>query len=97
MTIFSSINLELFYFVWILPSFLIQLSQSNFNYFGHLYGYTNLATDDNSKNNVFLFPLILGEAWHNNHHADPKNYSTTVRPFEIDPLTWIIKLISIDK
>ena len=97
MTIFASVNLELFYFVWILPSFLIQLSQSNFNYFGHLYGYTNHATDDDSKNNVFLFPLILGEAWHNNHHADPKNYSTTVRPFEIDPLTWIIKLVSIDK
>ena len=89
----ASISIELLYFIWVLPALLIQLSQSNFNYFGHIYGYRNHKTPDNSKNNVFLFPVILGEAWHNNHHNDPKNASTTVRSFEIDPLFWFISII----
>lgn len=93
-TIFlGSISIELLYFGWVLPALLIQLSQSNFNYFGHTYGYINHTTPDDSKNNMFLFPIILGEAWHNNHHGDPKNATTTVRRFEIDPVYWFIKLI----
>lgn len=91
------VNAELLYFAWILPAFLVHLSQTNFNYFGHMNGYRNFQIKDDSRNNIYLFPIILGEAWHNNHHADPKNYSTTVRLFEIDPLAWIIKLVSIDK
>ena len=91
--VFAYINIQLLYFVWILPVFLVQLSQNNFNYFGHTSGYRNFETKDNSRNNKWLFPFILGEAWHNNHHSDPKNMSTTVRKFEIDPLGWFINLI----
>jgi stearoyl-CoA desaturase (delta-9 desaturase) len=89
----ASISIELLYFGWILPALLIQFSQSNFNYFGHTYGYTNYETRDHSKNNLFLFPIILGEAWHNNHHGDPLNASTTVKRHEIDPVYWIISLL----
>jgi stearoyl-CoA desaturase (delta-9 desaturase) len=91
--LFALINVELFYFVWVVPAFLIQVSQYNFNYFGHMFGYRNFDTKDDSRNNIWLFPILLGEAWHNNHHANPKNTSTTVRQFEIDPLQWFIKLI----
>jgi stearoyl-CoA desaturase (delta-9 desaturase) len=87
------INIEILYFVWVLPVFLVQLSQNNFNYFGHMSGYRNFATRDDSKNNIWLFPFILGEAWHNNHHNDPKNSSTSVRRFEIDPIYWFISVI----
>jgi stearoyl-CoA desaturase (delta-9 desaturase) len=90
---FALINIELFYFVWVIPAFLIQISQYNFNYFGHMFGYRNFDTKDDSRNNIWLFPIILGETWHNNHHTNPKNMSTTVRKFEIDPLHWFIKLI----
>jgi stearoyl-CoA desaturase (delta-9 desaturase) len=89
----ASISIELLYFGWILPALLIQFSQSNFNYFGHTYGYTNYETRDHSKNNLFLFPIILGEAWHNNHHGDPLNASTRVKKHEIDPVYWVINLL----
>lgn len=89
----SFISLETLYFTWILPAFLVHLSQNNFNYFGHMNGYRNFETKDDSRNNVFLFPFILGEAWHNNHHADPKNYSTQVNKLEYDPLSKFINLI----
>jgi len=87
------INLELLYFAWILPAFLVHLSQNNFNYFGHTYGYRNYETKDDSRNNVFLFPFILGEAWHNNHHHNAKNYSTKNRKYEFDPLSFIIDVV----
>jgi stearoyl-CoA desaturase (delta-9 desaturase) len=91
--IFALIDLQLFYWAWIVPAMLIQFSTSNFNYFGHTHGYRNYETKDQSRNNILLWPIILGEAWHNNHHADAKNLSTRHKFWEIDPLEWLIKLI----
>jgi len=87
------INLELLYFIWILPAFLVHLSQNNFNYFGHTGGYRNFVTKDDSRNNIWLFPFILGEAWHNNHHANPKDCSTQVKDKEYDPVMTIISIV----
>jgi fatty-acid desaturase len=87
------INLELLYFIWILPVFFVHLSQNNFNYFGHTNGYRNFVTKDDSRNNIWLFPFILGEAWHNNHHANPKECSTQVKDKEYDPVMTIISII----
>jgi stearoyl-CoA desaturase (delta-9 desaturase) len=87
------IDLQFLYWAWIVPAMLIQFSTSNFNYFGHTHGYRNYETKDQSRNNILLWPIILGEAWHNNHHADAKNLSTRHKFWEIDPLEWLIKLI----
>jgi fatty-acid desaturase len=87
------IDVKILYFVWIVPTFLIQLSQYNFNYFGHMYGYRNFNTADDSKNNKWLFPAILGEAWHNNHHGNPLSLTTQTRWWEIDPAGYIIRII----
>ena len=87
------INIELLYFAWIVPIFLIQLSQYNFNYFGHMYGYRNFNTADDSRNNKWLFPAILGEAWHNNHHGNPLSITTQLRWWEFDPAAFIIRII----
>lgn len=87
------VNFELFYFLWAVPALLIQLSIAVFNYFGHMHGYRSHATNDDSRNNAWLFPLLLGEAWHNNHHADPANASTKVHRFEFDPIGLIISAV----
>jgi stearoyl-CoA desaturase (delta-9 desaturase) len=91
--IFAIIDLQLLYWAWILPATMIQFSTSNFNYFGHTHGYRNYETREQSRNNPWLWLIILGEAWHNNHHADAKNYSTMHRWWELDPLAWLIKLL----
>jgi stearoyl-CoA desaturase (delta-9 desaturase) len=76
-----------------MPVVLVQLSQNSFNYFGHMFGYRNFQTNDNSTNNAFLFPFILGDAWHNNHHKNPASISNKVKSFELDPAASIINLI----
>lgn len=91
------IDLQFLYWVWIFPAMLIQLSTSNFNYFGHTHGYRNYTTKDQSRNNALLWPIILGEAWHNNHHGDAKNHSTKRKYWEIDPLAWFIELVQVKK
>lgn len=88
-----SVNVSLLYCVWIFPVFLLQLSQNSFNYFAHTVGYRNFNTQDNSTNNVWLWPFILGDAWHNNHHANAAMATTRVKKYEFDPVVLLINLI----
>ncbi|HLM87115.1 MAG TPA: acyl-CoA desaturase [Solirubrobacteraceae bacterium] len=37
----------------------------------HFFGRRRFATDDHSRNLLWLAPFSFGEAWHNNHHAFP--------------------------
>jgi stearoyl-CoA desaturase (delta-9 desaturase) len=37
----------------------------------HFFGSRRFATDDHSRNLLWLAPFSFGEAWHNNHHAFP--------------------------
>jgi len=74
-----------------LHTFLIQTS------FTHLpwAGYKNFNLNNDSQNVPWLFPIILGECWHNNHHGDPKNSNFGSKKWwELDPTYWIIKCIS---
>jgi stearoyl-CoA desaturase (delta-9 desaturase) len=41
------------------------------NSLGHLWGTRAFETGDESRNNLLLAVLALGEGWHNNHHAHP--------------------------
>lgn len=92
-TILLLISPSVFYFCWILPVAVLQVAQDLFNYFAHTYGYRNVETKDRSTNNPWLWPLILGEAWHNNHHADPKNFNFGRKWYEFDPTRWLIALL----
>lgn len=50
----------------------------------HRWGYRNYATDEGSRNNLFVGFFSNGEGWHNNHHADPRSARHGHRWFEID-------------
>jgi stearoyl-CoA desaturase (delta-9 desaturase) len=89
----SIIDINLVYFTWILPVFMVQLSQNSFNYFAHKYGYRNFETKDNSTNNIWLWPFILGDAWHNNHHGNSEKFSTKIKKYEFDPVSNFINFI----
>jgi len=87
------IDVNLIYFTWILPVMLVQLSQNCFNYFAHMHGYRNFETRDTSTNNVWLWPFILGDAWHNNHHSNAAALSTKIKPWELDPIAYVTTFI----
>lgn len=93
LVILGTVNISLIYFAWILPVMLVQLSQNCFNYFAHMHGHRNFETKDTSSNNIWLWPFILGDAWHNNHHANAAKYDTKVLWWEFDPVSVVISLI----
>jgi stearoyl-CoA desaturase (delta-9 desaturase) len=86
-------GIDMLYFTWVLPVFIVQLSQNSFNYFAHTVGYRNYETKDSSTNNIFLWPLIMGDAWHNNHHGNPLGTTTKEKWWEIDPAGGIIRIV----
>jgi stearoyl-CoA desaturase (delta-9 desaturase) len=92
----SIINFNLIFYMWALPVFVVSVSQIAFNYFAHKHGYRNFATKDCSTNNIYLWPFILGDAWHNNHHAHAEKFSSKIKKHEYDPVSVLINLIRND-
>ena len=54
------------------------------NAFGHLCGYRNYETADNSKNHWLLAALSYGDGWHNNHHASQRCAAHGHKAWEVD-------------
>jgi stearoyl-CoA desaturase (delta-9 desaturase) len=93
LTLLSVIDVNLIFFMWAIPVFVVSVTQTMFNYFAHTKGYRNFETTDRSTNNLYLWPFILGDAWHNNHHANAQLVSTKVRRYEYDPIGVLINFI----
>lgn len=56
----------------------------------HFFGRRRFATDDESRNLLWLAVPSFGEAWHNNHHAFPTSAAHGLRRFEVDPSALVI-------
>ena len=88
------ISFDLLYFLYVIPLLGIQFSQNCFNFFAHKFGYRNHITKDDSTNNFILWPFILGDAWHNNHHNNLAKFSTKEKWWEFDPVVAIAGVVS---
>ena len=90
------ISFELWLYTLAFPAFITLHSYSIQTSMNHskVYGYKNYDQNNDSVNVWWLFPFILGETWHNNHHGDAKNPNYGHRHWwELDPTYYIIKLI----
>lgn len=63
------------------------------NSLSHVFGKKRFDTKDNSRNNVFLALLTLGEGWHNNHHHYPATARQGFMWWEIDITYYVLKLM----
>ena len=79
------------------PALLTGLMSNVVNYVGHmpgwLGGYRSYNLNDQSSNNWLWAIPSWGEAWHNNHHRFPKDYTFKKQWWEFDISGLIIKLI----
>ena len=64
------------------------------NSLSHMWGYRNYATDDDSRNNVFVGIVSNGEGWHNNHHADQRSARHGHHWWELDTTYLTIRLFA---
>ena len=79
------------------PALLTGVMSNVVNYVGHmptwLGGYRSYNLNDQSANNWLWAIPSWGEAWHNNHHRFPKDYTFKKQWWEFDISGIIIKLI----
>lgn len=64
------------------------------NWCAHKWGYRNFNTNDTSKNFLPFDLLMIGESYHNNHHANQRSANFGVRFFEIDPSYQVLKFFN---
>jgi stearoyl-CoA desaturase (delta-9 desaturase) len=60
----------------------------------HKFGTKRYVTGDDSRNNLFISLITLGEGWHNNHHHYPSSVNQGFYWWEIDITFWILKFLS---
>jgi stearoyl-CoA desaturase (delta-9 desaturase) len=59
----------------------------------HVLGRRRFATPDDSRNNLFVALLTLGEGWHNNHHHCQSSARQGLQWWEIDVSYYLIRLL----
>jgi stearoyl-CoA desaturase (delta-9 desaturase) len=64
------------------------------NSLAHAFGTRRFATRDDSRNNLMLAVLTLGEGWHNNHHRFMSAARQGFYWWEFDPTYYLLKALS---
>jgi stearoyl-CoA desaturase (Delta-9 desaturase) len=83
-------------FVWGFFISTVVLLHATFciNSLAHVFGSKRFPTDDDSRNNLLLALVTLGEGWHNNHHR----YASAARQgfywWEIDISYYLLKVMA---
>ncbi len=60
----------------------------------HVFGRQRYRTTDNSKNNLWLALITLGEGWHNNHHYYQRAVNQGFFWWEIDVTYYVLRALS---
>ena len=82
-------------FFGLIPQLITGGMSSICNWFTHWkLGYRNYDVPDDSVNVWWLAIPTWGEAWHNNHHAEPWTASFQRKWWEVDISALVIKLVS---
>ena len=64
------------------------------NSLAHVWGNRRYATADNSRNNLWIALITLGEGWHNNHHHFPGSVRQGFYWWEIDFTYYGLKVLA---
>lgn len=60
----------------------------------HVWGRQRFQTTDQSRNNLLLALITMGEGWHNNHHRYMKSTRQGFYWWEVDPTYYILLCLS---
>jgi stearoyl-CoA desaturase (delta-9 desaturase) len=73
---------------------MLPLHGAVINWFAHKYGTVNFKLKNTSRNLYPMDLVLLGEAYHNNHHKTPSSINFGKRWYEFDPLYPVIVFLS---
>jgi stearoyl-CoA desaturase (delta-9 desaturase) len=83
-------------FIWgyVLGTVLLYHGTFSINSVAHVWGVRRFETDDDSRNNLLLALLTLGEGWHNNHHFSASSCRQGYRWWEVDITYYVLRILS---
>ncbi|QOV23141.1 acyl-CoA desaturase [Anabaenopsis elenkinii] len=87
-------GLQMLIWGFCLSTVLLYHSTFTINSLAHIIGSRRFHTSDNSRNNLFLALITLGEGWHNNHHYYPASERQGFYWWEIDITHYILTVLS---
>ena len=76
---------------FVIPAILSLNASGILNVVCHKWGTRNYTDGDSSTNNIWVAIITFGAGYHNNHHGNPKSYTTKVKDTDYDPIGWIIR------
>jgi stearoyl-CoA desaturase (Delta-9 desaturase) len=82
-------GLEAMVWAGLLRIFLYQHATFSVNSICHMFGRKDYASRDEARNNWVVAALVLGEGWHNNHHAFPGSARHGLHRWQVD-MSWIL-------
>ena len=82
---FGATGLQWLVWGFILPTIALYHATFSVNSVAHVWGSRRYNTKDQSRNNLVVSLLTLGEGWHNNHHFFPGTAQQGFFKGEIDP------------
>lgn len=85
-TVMGGVQLGLSVLVWgvLVRTVLVWHITWSVNSIGHVWGYRNFETNDNSRNSLLVGLISNGEGFHNNHHADQRSAAHGFKWWELD-------------
>jgi stearoyl-CoA desaturase (delta-9 desaturase) len=91
--ILALIDPWLIVFAYALPASMCLHATSSIIVISHIHGYKTYKVNDESRNSWIASLITLGEGWHNNHHAHPRDWNNQHKWWEFDVTAWIIRLV----
>jgi stearoyl-CoA desaturase (delta-9 desaturase) len=92
-TVLATLGWSGFFIGFCLSTVLVWHGTFTINSLSHIYGSRRYKTSDESKNNIWLALITMGEGWHNNHH----HYMHSTRQgffwWEIDMTYYILRTL----
>jgi len=73
---------------------MLPLHGAIINWFAHKYGTVNFKLKNTSTNLFKIDLLMMGEAYHNNHHKSPSSTNFGFRWYELDPTYGVIRILN---
>ena len=82
----------------LVSTILVYHATFTINSLSHLFGKRRYATSDDSRNNIYLAIITLGEGWHNNHHHYQSSVNQGFFWWEIDlsySVIWLLARVGV--
>ena len=84
-------GLQMVVYGFVLSTVLLYHATFSVNSIAHLFGRRRFAVKDESRNNVWVALVTLGEGWHNNHHHLPSSARLGFFWWEFDPAYYALR------